>query len=100
SLSEGFCNAAIEAMGCGVPVVMTSCGGVREGLTDGVEGFVVPLRDPKAMADAVATLARDPALRARMGRAGRARIARDFTLDRHVSDFVTLLEEVRACRVA
>ncbi len=100
SLSEGFCNAAIEAMGCGVPVVMTDCGGVLEGLTHGVEGFVVPLRDPEAMADAVATLARDPGLRVRMGRAGQARIARDFTLDRHVRDFVTLLEEVRACRVA
>ena len=100
SLSEGFCNAAIEAMGCGVPVVMTNCGGVREGLTHGVEGFVVPLRDPAAMAEAVARLAQDPDLRARMGQAGRARIARDFTLDRHVRDFVTLLEEVRACRVA
>jgi colanic acid/amylovoran biosynthesis glycosyltransferase len=100
SLSEGFCNAAIEAMACGIPVVMTNCGGVREGLTQGIEGFVVPLRDPHAMADAVAALAKDPALRARMGQAGRARIAQDFTLDRHVRDFVALLEEVRECRVA
>ena len=99
SLSEGFCNAAVEAMGCGVPVVMTNCGGVREGVTDGIEGFIVPVRDPEAMAAAVERLARDPSLRARMGEAGRARVLRQFTLEKHVRDFVSLLEEVRSCRV-
>jgi colanic acid/amylovoran biosynthesis glycosyltransferase len=100
SLSEGFCNAAVEAMACGVAVVMTNCGGVREGVTDGVEGFIVPRRDPEAMAEAVERLAKDPALRARMGQAGRERVLRQFTLSRHVGEFVRLLEEVRDCRVA
>jgi colanic acid/amylovoran biosynthesis glycosyltransferase len=100
SLSEGFCNAAVEAMGCGLPVVMTDCGGVLEGVTDGVEGFIVPVRDPAAMAEALARLARDPELRARMGTAGRQRVVRQFALTRHVREFVTLLEEVRDCRVA
>ena len=62
SLSEGFCNAAVEAMACGLPVVMTNCGGVREGVADGVEGFIVPVRDPEAMAAAIERLAKDPAL--------------------------------------
>jgi colanic acid/amylovoran biosynthesis glycosyltransferase len=96
SLSEGFCNAAIEAMGCGLPVVMTNCGGAREGVTDGVEGYIVPVWEPIAMADAVVRLARDPALRAKMGRAGRERVLRDFTVSRHVREFVELLESVRA----
>jgi colanic acid/amylovoran biosynthesis glycosyltransferase len=100
SLSEGFCNAAIEAMACGVPVVMSNCGGVREGVTDGIEGFIVPTRDPDAMADAVARLARDPALRLQMGLAGRARVLTQFALSKHVQAFVRLLEEVRDCRVA
>ncbi|HEY1434709.1 MAG TPA: glycosyltransferase family 4 protein [Thermoanaerobaculia bacterium] len=100
SLSEGFCNAAVEAMACGLPVVMTNCGGVREGVTDGVEGFIVPVRDPDAMAAAIERLAADEALRERMGRAGRARVLRQFTLERHVREFVALLEEVRDCRVA
>jgi glycosyltransferase involved in cell wall biosynthesis len=95
SLSEGFCNAAIEAMGCGLPVVMTNCGGAREGVTDGVEGYIVPVWEPIAMGDAVVRLARDPALRARMGRAGRERVLRDFTVSRHVREFVDLLESVR-----
>jgi colanic acid/amylovoran biosynthesis glycosyltransferase len=100
SLSEGFCNAAVEAMACGLPVVMTNCGGVREGVADGVEGFVVPVREPEAMASAIERLVKDPALRARMGEAGRARALGQFTLARHVREFVNLLEEVRACRVA
>ena len=100
SLSEGFCNAAVEAMACGLPVVMTNCGGVREGVADGVEGFIVPVRDPEAMAAAIEQLAKDPALRAQMGHAGRARALEQFTLSRHVERFVSLLEEVRGCRVA
>lgn len=100
SLSEGFCNAAVEAMACGVPVVMTNCGGVREGVTDGVEGFIVPIRDPEAMAKALERLASDPDMRARMGQSGRARVLRQFALSKHVQAFVDLLEEVRNCRVA
>ena len=100
SLSEGFCNAAIEAMGCLLPVVMTNCGGAREGVTDGVEGYIVPVWDPIAMADAIIRLARDPALRARMGRAGRERVIREFTVSRHVREFLQLLEDMRTCGVA
>jgi colanic acid/amylovoran biosynthesis glycosyltransferase len=93
SLTEGLSNAGIEAMGCGLPVVMTDCGGAREGVTDGVEGFIVPLWDPDAMAQAIIALAKDPALRARMGRAARERVVRDFTGERHVREFVDLFEE-------
>ena len=100
SLSEGFCNAAIEAMGCLLPVVMTNCGGAREGVTDGVEGYIVPVWEPIAMADAIIRLARDPALRARMGHAGRERVIRDFTVSRHVKEFLQLLEDMRPCGVA
>jgi colanic acid/amylovoran biosynthesis glycosyltransferase len=100
SLSEGFCNAAVEAMACGLPVVMTNSGGVLEGVTDGVEGFIVPVRDPSAMADAIGRLAADPGLRSRMSKAARERVLRQFAISMHVRSFVMLLEEVRACRVA
>ena len=52
------------------------------------------------MAAAIERLIRDPALLIRMGQAGRARILRQFTLTRHVREFVALIEEVRDCRVA
>ena len=85
SHSEGLSNAALEAMACGVPVVTTDCGGMREAVTDGVEGLVVPVRDADRMADAIMKLADNEGLRQQMGMAGRARVERDFCLNRQDS---------------
>ena len=60
-----------EAMAAGLPVVTTSVGGIKQLVTDGVNGYVVPERDPRAMADAITRLARDPELRERMGKHNR-----------------------------
>jgi len=94
SLSEGISNAVLEAMACGLPIVTTECGGMREAVTDGVEGFVVPVRDPTAMAEALIRLIEDPDLRRRMGHAGRERVLREFTLDQQVQQWLELLEAV------
>jgi glycosyltransferase involved in cell wall biosynthesis len=93
SLTEGLSNAGVEAMGCGLPVVMTDCGGAREGVTHGVEGFIVPLWDPVAMGEALLLLARETETRRRMGRAARERVLREFTGERHVREFVRLFDE-------
>jgi colanic acid/amylovoran biosynthesis glycosyltransferase len=100
SLSEGISNAALEAMACGLPVVTSDGGGMKEAVHDGIEGFVVPLRDPVAAADAVAKLARDPALRARMGRAGRARVESTFRLDEQIARYIALYERVAGATVS
>ncbi len=78
AVSEGFCNAVMEAQAMKVPVVCSDADGLPENVDDGVTGSVVPRRDPVAMADAVARLAGDPGLRARMGAAGRRRVAQRF----------------------
>ncbi len=96
SLSEGISNAALEAMACGLPVVTTDCGGMREAVTDGVEGFVVPVRDADAMGRALARLAAEPEARLRMGKAARDRVVRQFTLKRQIGEFMALC--ARACR--
>jgi len=94
SLSEGISNAVLEAMACGLPVVTTDCGGMRDAVADGVEGFVVPVRDPAAMAEALRKLAADPELRAIMGQRARERILGEFTLEQQTQQFLALYRDV------
>lgn len=94
SLGEGISNAVLEAMACGIPVVTTDCGGMREAVTDGVEGFVVAQRDAAGMADALAKLAGDAALRQRMGAAGRERVVRNFSLNQQIDQWVRLSRSI------
>jgi glycosyltransferase involved in cell wall biosynthesis len=78
SVSEGLSTATLEAMAVGVPVVVTDVGGMRDAVTDGVEGFVVPARDPAGLASALLELAADPLRRQQMGAQGRKRVDADF----------------------
>ena len=70
---EGLPMSVIEAMLCGLPVVASSIRGPREQVVDGETGILVPPGAAASLADALRRLADDPALRARMGAAGRAR---------------------------
>ena len=53
SFEEGVANVVLEAMALGTPVISTDCGGMKEVIEDGVNGFIVPMRDPKATAEAI-----------------------------------------------
>jgi glycosyltransferase involved in cell wall biosynthesis len=72
SHTEGTPNSIVEAMSQGIPVIATAVGGIPDMLGRDA-GLLVPLGDARALADAMLRLAGDPALRASMGRAGRAR---------------------------
>jgi glycosyltransferase involved in cell wall biosynthesis len=85
SLSEGTPLALIEAMAAGRATIATSAGGTPDVVADGITGLLVPARDPAALAEAMIRLAGDPALRSRMGIAGRAR-SLEYRLDRLVAD--------------
>jgi len=80
SHEEGFSNALLEAMAAGLPVVATAVGGNVEAAVQAETGFLVPPRDPPALAAALATLIADSDLRRRMGCAGRARVEERFSL--------------------
>ena len=80
SLYEGFSLPAVEAMACAVPLVATTGGALPEVVgRDGDAALVVPPGDPSALATAMGRLLDDPALRARLGAAGRERVLDRFT---------------------
>lgn len=88
SWREGLPRSAIEAAASGLPLVLTDIRGCREVAADGIEGFLIPVRDPARLADAIARLLEDPALRRRMGHAARARAEAVFDERRVVATVV------------
>jgi len=87
-----------EAMAAGTPIVATNSGGTPEIVRDGIEGILVPPRDPAALARAIGALAADPGLRARLGAAGVARVAAEFTIERYVARTLAVYDEALAPR--
>jgi glycosyltransferase involved in cell wall biosynthesis len=75
---EGFPNVLLEAAAMQLPIVATRVDGCVDAVADGETGLLVPARDARALGDALARYVGDPALRARHGAAGRARVLRDF----------------------
>ena len=65
SLQDGFGMVVYEAAACGLPVIVSE--NVGAAIRDGQDGFIVPIRDPDALADRLLRLYRDPALRRAMG---------------------------------
>jgi glycosyltransferase involved in cell wall biosynthesis len=76
---EPFGITPVEAMACGTPVIGADVGGIRYSVCDGETGWLVPPRDPAALAARLAQLQADPALARRMGKAGAARARAEFT---------------------
>ena len=81
SRSEGFSNAILEAMACGLPVIATDVGGNGEAVQDGLNGFVIASEDSEALARAVLRLLDNPAEIARMGEASMKLVEERFTAE-------------------
>jgi glycosyltransferase involved in cell wall biosynthesis len=94
SVKEGLPRAALEAMAMGIPVVATRVPGTREVVRHNETGLVVELGDAAGLADALARLIADPALRVRMGRQGR-RVAGEEFDERRIVDVLRSLYESR-----
>ena len=85
-------TVAIEAMAARRAVIATRVGAVDEVVRDGVTGILVPSGDAAALARAITRLAGDPALRARLAEAGRARACREYARERMIAETAALLE--------
>ncbi len=92
SRSEGFSNALLEAMACGVPSVATCVGGNPEAIQDGANGFLVPSEDDQAAAERLLFLLRNPARAAEIGEAGRNTVHTRFSADTMINQLLNIYE--------
>jgi glycosyltransferase involved in cell wall biosynthesis len=96
SITEGLGTSLLDAMACGKPVVATAAGGIPEVVADGETGILVAPRDDRALAAAIVRLLRDPAVRARMGQAGLARVRQRFSAGRMVHETMLVYQRLLA----
>jgi len=87
SLWEGLPRSVMEAMAAGLPVIGTDVNGISELVVHGETGFLVPPKEPAALAGRIEKLVNDTDLRRRMGEIGRLRITREFSLAKMVRSY-------------
>jgi glycosyltransferase involved in cell wall biosynthesis len=95
SVTEGLGSAILEAMACSRAVVGTRAGGIPEVVVPGETGLLVPPHDEPALAAAMLALLRDPAGRAAMGAAGRARVVDQFSIEKMVLSTLAVYERAK-----
>ncbi len=91
---EGMAKTIIEAMAQKIPPVATDVGGTRELIVNGRSGYVVPINDPKALADKIRKLHCDPDLTKAMGRSAKKRILENFSVQKSVKDHLRFFKQL------
>jgi glycosyltransferase involved in cell wall biosynthesis len=94
SVSEAASLTLLEAMANGCPVAITDVGGNPEHITHGVHGLLSKRADPQGLAENLERLIRDPVEAARMSRAARDRVTRDFLLSRAICRYEELFSQL------
>jgi glycosyltransferase involved in cell wall biosynthesis len=98
SYSEGLPYALLEGMAAGAVPIATPVGAIPDVVKDGVQGILVPARDPHPIADALARLSADRAQLARMSAACRSRIATAYSIDRVATELAGVYAAVLTAR--
>lgn len=96
SISEGMSLTLVDAMAASKPAVATNAGGIPEVVVDGRTGYLVPPRDPPAMAARIVELLENQGLRTTMGAAALARVRQHFTIERMVDGTVEVYRSLVA----
>jgi glycosyltransferase involved in cell wall biosynthesis len=99
SRHEGFGRVLLEGMAAGLPVIATGAEGIPEVVVDGETGLLVEPGRPEALADAMMNLLGNPDLARRMGRAGRERVKRCFTIEAQAQAMQALYDEIISSRL-
>jgi len=94
SYREGMPKFLLEAASVGLPIVTTDVPGCREVVINNENGYLVPARNPKALADAIKKLLKDETLRKRMGERGRALVEREFDIEKIVEQTISLYQRI------
>ena len=89
SLGEGLSLSTLEAAACGLPLIVTENSGVNDEMTDGIEGFIIPIQSKEAIKEKVIWFVEHPDKIAEMGRAAR-KFALSFTWDAYYSKIETI----------
>jgi glycosyltransferase involved in cell wall biosynthesis len=98
TLADNLPYTVLEAMGCSLPVVATTVGGLPEEVVEGVTGLLVPPRDHVALGKALVALLTNPDRLREFGAAGRARAEQIFGIADFVAAYESLFEEMVAAR--
>ncbi|MBY0544314.1 MAG: glycosyltransferase family 4 protein [Gammaproteobacteria bacterium] len=93
SYREGIPKALLEAASCGKPIVTTDAPGCREVVIDGLNGYLVPVKDSTLLAERLLALITNPALRNEMGKYGRERIIAEFSTEKVIAETVALYQQ-------
>ena len=94
SYREGLPKVLVEAAACGRAVVTTDVPGCRDAIEPGRTGLLVPVRNARALADAIERLIQDRELRRRMGQAGCELAEREFAIEKIVAAHLDIYREV------
>jgi glycosyltransferase involved in cell wall biosynthesis len=92
SIDEGLPNVVLEAMGVGTVVVAADAGGTNEIITDGVDGFIVPIKDCYALTEKIEPLLRDPILRKTIGTNGFQTVKNKFSIQCNIDGVESLFK--------
>jgi len=92
---EGLPRVIPEASACGLPVVVSTTGGLPEGVVNGETGYTVPNGDQQSLKAAITTLLSNPEKAANMGRKGREHVLKHFSYEAMATRILSIAEQGR-----
>jgi glycosyltransferase involved in cell wall biosynthesis len=96
SVEEGMAMVQLEAMACGLPVICATNTGGEDVVRNGIEGFVIPIRDIRALKERLVYLYEDPKALAQMSRNAKKRVSSGFTWDDYGKKIIKTYQKILA----